>query len=162
MYMPTKNKFMITLKPFMTRKKILGIAVVSTIVAFIVLSSLNCQVPEDASVFSTTIADVQLLQYSISTDACTNDTYMLVLCGSNPEHGEVRDVIRQTWGNPKIPNFPFRLIFLFGQPVSPVVQQHLEEESAKYGDILQGDFIDSYHNITPRDLMGLKWAWENW
>jgi len=38
------------------------------------------------------------------------------------------------------------------------VQSLVEAESDKYGDIVQGPFIDHYHNLTLKNLMGLKWA----
>ena len=34
----------------------------------------------------------------------------------------------------------------------------IQNESVKYGDIIQENFIDSYRNMTHKVLMGLKWA----
>lgn len=38
------------------------------------------------------------------------------------------------------------------------VQALVEAEHFKYGDIVQGPFVDDYHNLTLKNLMGLKWA----
>lgn len=41
-------------------------------------------------------------------------------------------------------------------------QRNLREESKKHGDILQATkFLDAYHNITLRDIVGFKWVLKN-
>ena len=39
-------------------------------------------------------------------------------------------------------------------------QKQLEEESSKYGDIIQGDFLDTYHNLSYKAIMGNLWVAE--
>ena len=39
-------------------------------------------------------------------------------------------------------------------------QKQLEEESSKYGDIIQGDFLDTYHNLSYKAVMGNLWVAE--
>ena len=39
-------------------------------------------------------------------------------------------------------------------------QKQLEEESSKYGDIIQGDFLDTYHNLSYKATMGNLWVAE--
>ena len=39
-----------------------------------------------------------------------------------------------------------------------LLQSKIEEESALYGDIVQGTFHDSYHNLTYKHVMALDWA----
>ncbi|NWI16272.1 B3GT2 galactosyltransferase, partial [Crypturellus soui] len=38
------------------------------------------------------------------------------------------------------------------------LQRLLREESARYGDLLQQDFLDTYNNLTLKTLMGLEWV----
>lgn len=38
------------------------------------------------------------------------------------------------------------------------MQSAILEESERHGDIVQGNFLDSYHNLTYKTLMGFKWA----
>lgn len=55
--------------------------------------------------------------YSIAPQPCSevSKIYMVVLVGSHPNHRDLRDVIRKTWGNPQLKDFPFKLIFTFGK-----------------------------------------------
>jgi len=46
------------------------------------------------------------------------------------------------------------------QPGEKGSQAEVEEESRLESDIVQGDFIDSYHNLTYKNVMGLLWATE--
>ena len=39
-------------------------------------------------------------------------------------------------------------------------QKKLNEESEKYGDIIQGDFLDTYHNLSYKGVMGHLWVSE--
>lgn len=52
-------------------------------------------------------------------------------------------------------------IFLVGRPHDDETQAKLEKESQQHHDIVQGDFVDSYGNLTIKSLFLLKWASEN-
>lgn len=57
----------------------------------------------------------------------------------------------------------FKVAFLLGLPNDPKsnnsnLQLKIEEEVAKYGDIIQENFIDSYNNLTLKSIMMLKWV----
>lgn len=107
------------------------------------------------------LADMPDFYYLINRDICGHDNvYILVLVGSNPRHIKLREVIRKTWGNPQIKKYPFKLLFTFGKLLDPKDQRQIEEENRKFGDIIQGSFIDHYHNVTLRDLMALRWSWQ--
>ena len=73
---------------------------------------------------------------------------------------EDREDIRQTWGRPTILGVNTRLVFLLGEPHNPPDQDLLVSESAKYGDIIQGSFLDSYQNLTYKNIMGKVWVSE--
>ncbi|CAG9794268.1 unnamed protein product [Diatraea saccharalis] len=53
----------------------------------------------------------------------------------------------------------FKLVFLLGLPSQndSDVQNKIDEEVEKYGDIIQEGFIDSYNNLTLKSIMMLKW-----
>ena len=34
----------------------------------------------------------------------------------------------------------------------------IASEQAKYGDVVQGNFVDHYRNLTLKNVMGLKWT----
>ncbi|XP_067650814.1 beta-1,3-galactosyltransferase 1-like [Haliotis asinina] len=45
-----------------------------------------------------------------------------------------------------------------GQAPRPGVQGRLESEATRYGDIVQGNFVDSYRNLTYKHIMALGWV----
>lgn len=51
-----------------------------------------------------------------------------------------------------------RLVFMMGKPRSEKEQRIVDEEHQLFGDIVQGDFIEDYKNLTLKAIMGLKWV----
>jgi hypothetical protein len=45
--------------------------------------------------------------------------------------------------------------------VNPNTQKLIELENSKFGDILQGNFIDAYRNLTYKHTMVFKWFLES-
>lgn len=74
-----------------------------------------------------------------------------------------RETIRSTWGSISSANNNtdyVRLGFLIGSTKSAMLQQEVQQESEKYTDIIQQDFVDSYQNLTLKSIMLLKWVTE--
>ena len=67
---------------------------------------------------------------------------------------------RSSWGNPDIPGVVTKLVFLLGYPEIERKQELLLEENQKYKDIVQGDFLDTYHNLSYKAIMGNLWVSE--
>lgn len=88
--------------------------------------------------------------------------FFLALVHSKADHFRQRQVIRQTWASDRR---LVRHVFLVGT-ASPAafdtmdVQRLVEAEASKYSDVIQGDFVDDYRNLTLKNLMGLRWATE--
>lgn len=76
---------------------------------------------------------------------------------------EKREAIRETWGrsgNIKTLGGRQRLVrrvFLLGKSEDLHIEEKLHLESEKYGDIIQWDFMDTFFNLTLKDL--LFWEW---
>ncbi|XP_056670594.1 beta-1,3-galactosyltransferase 2-like [Monodelphis domestica] len=92
-------------------------------------------------------------------DKCKETTPFLVFLICTTENERLkRDNIRKTWGNESlVPGFSVVRLFMLG------VQKHgsteaIKEESRMYRDIIQQDFQDTYHNLTLKVLMGMKWV----
>lgn len=85
---------------------------------------------------------------------------LLMLVTSKWTHVGERMAIRQTWGH-----FASRkdvsLAFMLGQGLDKEVNQTLSDENNVYGDIIQGNFIDSYNNLTLKTISYLEWVDEN-
>lgn len=81
---------------------------------------------------------------------------LLVLVHSHPAHDKLRKTIRQTWGS--IINSQFKLLFLVGIPKNKKEQALLTNENEENRDLVQGNFIDAYRNLTYKHVMAFKWA----
>ncbi|KAJ8705327.1 hypothetical protein PYW07_011154 [Mythimna separata] len=64
-------------------------------------------------------------------------------------------VIRHTWGQNQA---SIKAVFLIGDTQNVTVAQNVTNEIRLYKDIVQGNFIDAYRNMTYKHVMGLKWV----
>ena len=72
-----------------------------------------------------------------------------------------RDIIRQSWGSPRITGEETRLVFMLGSTHDDSVQREIEMESREHRDIVQGNFLDTYKNLTYKSVMGHLWVSEH-
>ena len=101
------------------------------------------------------------------TRLCRPDTRMVILVHSHHPHQDRRDAIRSTWGEAvRTGSWPrenrtrscagLRLAFVFGLHRDPGLNDLVAEEHARHDDVVQGDFADSYQNMTLKSLLDLK------
>ena len=81
-------------------------------------------------------------------------------CGSRVFSYLVWQIIRSTWGRPRMPKVKTRLAFLLGSTENAKLQEEIERENSAYHDIVQGDFVDTYHNLSYKSIMGKFWVSE--
>lgn len=109
----------------------------------------------------------------ISPNFCEGkQPFLLVVVCSAVHNSEARKAIRETWAsstsslrennrsNEVVPH-PLKevfVVFLLGDPDNSTLQSVVEEESRRFGDIVQEGFIDSYNNLTVKSVMLLKWV----
>lgn len=90
-----------------------------------------------------------------------SSTKLLILVKTSTFHFIHRKRVRETWfPSIKLDNFEAQLIFLLGIPDNSLIQHEIDIESLRFGDILQANFIDTYHNLTVKTVMAFKWASE--
>ncbi|XP_055296061.1 beta-1,3-galactosyltransferase 5-like [Sitodiplosis mosellana] len=116
---------------------------------------------EDVNENSNRMFDVPEFKYLISKPRCSRNSsapYFVTLVHSSPTHSERRAACRDTWAHsdPRTKTY-----FLMGMVQSPSLQKRIDEEDARFNDIIQGNFVDSYHNLTYKHTMALKWFSEN-
>ncbi|ESO95790.1 hypothetical protein LOTGIDRAFT_116475 [Lottia gigantea] len=93
---------------------------------------------------------------------CKQNLFILAFVHSSPNNVKERNQIRLTWGGDKTFNGKdFRTVFMLGDPLNSTIQRIIVEEARKYKDIVQGDFKDSYRNLTYKHIMGLSWTIRN-
>ncbi len=113
--------------------------------------------------FGPVLNDVTYFKYPIEIQPCRKPGGLFIAIISAPDYFDKREVIRQTWfrhmfmlsvlGKLKLRRFGF----ILGMTQNKDTQKRIEEESAKYNDILQIDMMDHYYNLTLK-VVGLT----NW
>lgn len=110
--------------------------------------------PNDLS----TLIDLHDFTFLMNQPACdrktTGQPSTLVLIHSAPRNWNKRNTIRQTWGQK---DRRARVLFLLGAVASPKLQQQLVYENSVFADMIQGNFVDAYRNMTYKHVMALKW-----
>ncbi|KFB38904.1 AGAP000258-PA-like protein [Anopheles sinensis] len=94
------------------------------------------------------------------TNLCPNngtDVTLLILVTSAPTHREQRLAIRQSWGHYGSRR-DISIGFIVGQTNEARVEDQLAAESYMYSDLIRGNFIDSYRNLTLKTISLLEWT----
>jgi hypothetical protein len=102
---------------------------------------------------------------SLSTNIGTSNTrptrlLALALVMVAPEFFEKRTAIRETWANSNQTANKIRVLFVLGLADNTRIADLIRHESAKFNDIIQEDFYDSYYRITLKVIGALKWVAE--
>lgn len=96
-------------------------------------------------------------------EKCTRGhVHLLIVVKSVIEQHDRREAVRQTWGREhETEAGSVRTVFLLGSAAagkdSRNLQQLLEYEDRLYRDILQWDFMDTFFNLTLKEVNFLKW-----
>lgn len=101
------------------------------------------------------LIDLENFEFLINQETlCGKRPLILILIHSAPDNFQKRQVIRETWG--KSVNRS-GLVFLLGTVESQALQNRLMTENNLNGDLVQGNFLDSYRNLSYKHVMGLKY-----
>ena len=84
----------------------------------------------------------------------------LLVVQSSPGHGNLRNIIRNTWGSPEqCRRYRVLLRFVMGSPKTDMDAHLLKNESDAFGDILVGNFTDRVTRAsTFKSLLAIRWA----
>ncbi|KPP61088.1 UDP-GlcNAc:betaGal beta-1,3-N-acetylglucosaminyltransferase 4-like [Scleropages formosus] len=98
----------------------------------------------------------------LTPTACEDDLFLLLAIKSTAIQVDRRMALRGTWGKQGIiEGKQVKLVFLVGQSPDTVkgysLQKLLEYENKQFGDILQWDFLDSFFNLTLKEVHFLRW-----
>ena len=99
---------------------------------------------------------------------CNEDAFLIIIVVSSSRNFEARKSIRSSWGrsisemrrfNSNSTRESFQVFFVVGD--DEVNDERVVKEAEQYGDILRGNFMDTYvqnEQHTVKTLLGLKWA----
>ncbi|CAN2391149.1 galactosyltransferase activity [Pristimantis euphronides] len=93
------------------------------------------------------------------SDCRDRPPFLVLLVSTTHEQREARAAIRKTWGKQRvIQGKRVDTYFLLGLMGKRNVKEiNLAQENLIYKDIIQGNFIDSYYNLTIKTIMGMVW-----
>ncbi|XP_074042533.1 beta-1,3-galactosyltransferase 1 [Leptinotarsa decemlineata] len=96
----------------------------------------------------------------LNSQICPNsgkNLKLLIAVTSAPSHDSARVAVRETWGN-----FALRkdiaIAFLLGATSDQTLNGKIEQEQEIFGDIIRGNFIDTYDNLTLKTISMLEWV----
>lgn len=95
-----------------------------------------------------------------------DDVLLLLFVKSSPENFERRQAIRDTWGDESFVSAELgvnvRLAFAIGVHSDvgrrSTVQQALLQEDHVHGDLIQQNFVDTFHNLTTKLMLQFHWS----
>ncbi|XP_068117540.1 UDP-GlcNAc:betaGal beta-1,3-N-acetylglucosaminyltransferase 9 [Hyperolius riggenbachi] len=93
----------------------------------------------------------------------SEDSFLLIAVKSIVEEFDRRESVRKTWGREGVINgVRVRRVFLLGIPRNSSVismwESLMQQESHYYKDILLWDFLDTFFNLTLKEIHFLSWA----
>ncbi|KAK3099292.1 hypothetical protein FSP39_002118 [Pinctada imbricata] len=92
----------------------------------------------------------------------TKNVDILIYIQSHWENIGKRSLLRETWANRNVfRDISVRIIFILGKPSKSSDQMKVKNENLAHHDIIQGDFIDSFKNITLKSILALHWINEH-
>ncbi|NXN13557.1 B3GN9 acetylglucosaminyltransferase, partial [Indicator maculatus] len=91
--------------------------------------------------------------------------FLLIAIKSVVEDFDRREIVRKTWGREGLVNGEqIQRVFLLGTPKNRTVLETwetlIQQESQAYRDILLWDFMDTFFNLTLKEIHFLNWAAE--
>lgn len=85
------------------------------------------------------------------------DIELLILIFSRRENMELRMAIRNTWGNLD-KRMDVAMAFVLGDSLDDWLSSSLTEENYEYGDLIRGNYLDTYNNLTLKTISCLEWV----
>jgi hypothetical protein len=91
--------------------------------------------------------------------AC-NDTNVVILVKTAVTSAGSRTTIRETWAKLAKEKYDIPVLFVIGRSKDPDYHIVMIEDQ-EFGDILMGNFTDSYHNLTLKTIFTMNWFYEH-
>lgn len=98
-------------------------------------------------------------QLCAARESSSQSLFIVAYVHSSPEHFERRNVIRHSWANLALfEELGMQTFFVVGIPRDETVLQRIHMESRVHRDIVMADFVDTYKNLTLKNLAGLRFV----
>ncbi|KAM9331096.1 beta-1,3-galactosyltransferase 5-like [Gastrophryne carolinensis] len=91
--------------------------------------------------------------------SCQMGQLLLILVTSHPGHHLSRAAIRKTWASRGQQSaHAWQVVFLVGDTLDIELDWRIHVEQSNHNDLLRGNYLDSYRNLTLKVMHGLDWA----
>lgn len=102
---------------------------------------------------------MSLFSQDLPEPKCQANLLLLIMVTSHPGHQDARKAIRKTWASrTKGASEQWQVVFLVGRTLDVELDWHLHNEQKMSNDLLMGNYVDSYRNLTLKVMHGMKWA----
>ncbi|KMZ07444.1 beta-1,3-galactosyltransferase brn isoform X1 [Drosophila simulans] len=115
---------------------------------------------------SNSLLNLTDFQYLLASNVCRKakrELLAVLIVTSYAGHDALRSAHRQAIPQSKLEEMGLRRVFLLAALPSRelfISQDQLASEQKRFGDLLQGNFIEDYRNLSYKHVMGLKWVSE--
>lgn len=95
-----------------------------------------------------------------SPDLCSDldPLHVLVIVHTATSNFQRRRLLREMWANKNLmTNRVLRIVFVLGLTQNKQTQMLIENEHVAFGDLIQGRFLDTYHNLTHKGVLAFRW-----
>jgi hypothetical protein len=103
---------------------------------------------------------IVLSPWNVCTNDQGSDLDLLFHVFNRVGSSDIRNKIRRTFAD-RIKYHTVNVVFVLGRSVDPLVNLKVVDENRKFGDIIQGDFIDAYRNCSFKLLILWRWTIHN-
>lgn len=91
-------------------------------------------------------------------NACSNGVILFIYIQSSWSNFYRRRSLRQSWASDGIfRDLPTAVRFIVGKPPTAIGQVRLNNENIRFGDILEGNFTDSFASLTLKSHIAMEW-----
>ncbi|XP_046557151.1 beta-1,3-galactosyltransferase 5-like isoform X1 [Haliotis rubra] len=105
------------------------------------------------------LVNLHQYQFTLNSDLCQiGNVYLLTIVHSALDHINYRRRIRETFGSVrKAWNKTVVVVFTVGVSNNETLQTSVVREANEFKDMIQGNFIDVYRNLSIKHIMGYHW-----
>lgn len=86
---------------------------------------------------------------------------LLAVVISAPQNVKMRKMIRKTWGHVMKTSQSMSVVFFVGHSTDEGVNIAIIWENHRYNDIVTGDFVESYKNLSLKGLHFIEWTYSH-
>ena len=96
----------------------------------------------------------------------SNENRLVILVVSNAKNYDLRMAQRKSFSQNFLTSLGMKRVFLLFKPNEDdtkddiTLQELIEQEHRIHSDIIQGDMVEGYKNLSYKHLMGLRWVAE--